>query len=356
MSETVLVLRKEETRGLLGMDEAIQLVEEAYRDYGHNRAKVIPRHRIHVPLDGFDTPTWFWLNVIPGAVPHHGVACVRLGARHYSYPRSAGKKRVLSAGNTGLVLLWDMQTCRMLGIVQDGVVSPLRVGATSGVAAKYLAREDAETLGVIGAGEQAHGQVQAIVTVRPSIRRVKVYSIRKESRERFARRIAEEFDVEVEPTDDAEACARGSDIVVTATTSADPVLSGAWLDEGAHVVGMMGTNDFDRRRDLDDLVAQRAGVIVVNSRDQVVQDLQPEILDAVRKGYVRWEMVNELAELCIGAFPGRIGDSQITFHSNNVGMGIQFAPICRRLIEIARQRGIGTELPADLFSTFESTT
>jgi alanine dehydrogenase len=249
------------------------------------------------------------------------------------------------------VLVWEMSTHRLLGIVQDGVVSPLRVGATAGVAAKYLVRKDAETLGMIGSGQQAMGMVAAFLTVRPSIKTIKVYSLREESRRRFAEKLRRLYDVRVEAVASAELCTRESDIVVTATTSADPVLKGAWVEEGAHVMGNTGANVFDRRRDIDDVVAQRADIIVVNSREQVTDDLQPEMYGALRKGYLTWDHINELGELCIGKIPGRLGKTQITYHSNNVGMGIQFAGICKRIIEVARERGVGTELPADLFET-----
>ena len=350
MADTVLVLKNEETRGLIGMQEAIDLTEEAYRDFGHELAEVIPRRRLHIPLADREDPTWFFFNVIPGALHRQGVAVVRLGARHTSFPTRGGKKRkAFPGGMTGLVMVWDMNTRKLIGIVQDEVISPLRVGSTTGVAAKYLVREDVETFGIIGSGQQAVGQATAILTIRPEIKTVKVYSLREERRQRFAEQIAKRFNVEARAVGSPEECVMDSDVVVSATTSADPTFKGAWLKEGAHVTGMMGTNKFDRRRDLDDEVARRADLIVVNSIEQVKQDLQPEILDPIRLGYITWEHVNELSELCTGRIPGRMGLSQITYHNNNVGMGIQFAAICKRIIDIARERGIGTELPGDLF-------
>ena len=144
MTDTVLVLRNEETRGLVPMAEAIRLIEEAYADLGHNRAQVLNRRRLHIPLDGHEVPTWFQLNVIPGAVPCHGVAAVRLNAHHTSFPFMGGERRKkYPGGMTGLVLVWDLNTRALLGIVQEEAISPLRVGATSGVAAKYLCRPDA---------------------------------------------------------------------------------------------------------------------------------------------------------------------------------------------------------------------
>jgi len=348
MADTVLVLKNDEATGLLGMPEAVRLIEEAYRDFGLNRAQVIPRHRLYIPEEGYDDPTWFWLNVIPGAVPCHGVAAIRLNAAHTSYPRAGSSTRQQIPGDfSGFVLVWDIASRELLGIVHDHAVSPLRVGATTGVAAKYLAREDSQVVGLLGSGKQAMAQIDAILAVRPGIRQVKVHSPTPENRRRFAERLAAERPVEAVAVDTAKDCIGGSDIVIAATNSSDPVIFGRWLSEGTHVISKVGASRFE----VDDEVVLRSEITVVNLREQIEIDQQADILAPLRKGYVSWDNIRELGELCIGRHRGRTSSSQITFHSNNVGMGIQFASVCKRVLEIARERGIGTELPSDLFMT-----
>jgi ornithine cyclodeaminase/alanine dehydrogenase-like protein (mu-crystallin family) len=354
MRDTVLVLRNEETRGLISMAETIQLLKEAYADLGHNRAQNIERHRLHLPLDN-DTnpdaaPTWFMFNVMGGATLCHNAAALRVNALHATFPILGGERRKdFTGGIAGFALVWDMNTRALLGIVQDDAISPLRVGATSGLAADYLCRRDAEVAGLIGAGKQAVGQITALLTVRPEIKEVKVYSIRPERRERMAAWISKRFNTRAYAVDSAERCVRGSDVIFTATTATDPMVKGEWLEEGAHICGMIGAPHFDSRRELDDEVGRRADIIIMNSVSQAKADLQAEVWDPIRKGYLTWDFVHDLSELCIGTFPGRMGNKQITWHSNNVGMGTQFASVCKRVIEIARERGVGTELPADLF-------
>ena len=352
MGETVLVLTTKEATGLLAMSEAIAVTEEAFRELGRNSAQVLPRRRLTLPLADSSEPRWFWMNVIAGAVPSQGVAALRVDAAQTAFPlASDGIRHVFRGHVSGFVLLWDLATRELLGIVHDHAVSALRVGATSAVAAQYLAPQNAETLGIIGAGKQAAAQVEALCTVRPSIRTIKVYSPNPASRERFAETVNQRLGIASSAVANPEQCVRGVQIVITATNASDPVLFGRWLEPGCHVIGIVSGSKFDRRREHDDEVIMRSDLVVVNSREQIELDEQPELISPLRKGYITWESIYELGELCIGKIQGRTAESQITTHNNNTGMGIQFAAICKRVLELGRARGIGTKLPTDLFIT-----
>lgn len=350
MDEDVLVLTNADMDGLLTMDECIEVTEQAYRELGQSAAQVIPRRRIHLPQPG-EERLWYWLNVIPGAVPGFDTCAIRIDSAQIRFREVAGVNRMEFPGDfAGFVLLFSIRDRALKGIVHDHYLSPLRVGSTTGVAAKYLARENSATLGIFGAGEQARAQVAALCAVRP-IKRVKVWSLRAENRSRFAAEVAREFGVDARPADSARDAVVGSDVVIAATNSGDPVFDGSWLEPGTHLVGMIGANRFDQRRELDDEAARRSDVIVVNLKEQIEIDQQPEIVSPLRKGLIRWEQIHELGELCIGKVAGRTTATQITQHNNNVGMGIQFAAVGDLVLKKARAQGRGTRLPLDLFMT-----
>jgi len=331
------------------MDEEIAAIEEAFRELGQGVAMNAPRARLRTPWK--EAGGQYYFNNIMGLVPGMKSMALRIDSSFSKEVEVGGAKRRVYPGDfVGLVFLFDMDSCELLAIMDDHVISAMRVGATSGVATKYLARSDAEVMGLLGSGEQAGTQVTAALAVR-RLKKIKVYSPTRANREKFALKMSEMCGVEVAPVASAEEAVRESDIVTAATNTVAPVVEGRWLKEGAHVNSIVGGDGYLPRRELDDETIKRAGLIVVGYKPQIFLDRQAEFADRLERGLLKPEDLHELGELLNGKCRGRKDEREITLFKNNTGMGIQFAATARKVYEKAREKGIGTELPLELFMT-----
>src|SRR6266508_5046270 len=345
----VLVLKNDQMENLLPMSEEIDAIEQAFRELGEGKAMNAPRARLRTPWK--EEGGQYYFNNIMGLVPGVKSMALRIDSSFSKEVLVAGSKRRVYPGDfIGLVMLFDMDTCEILALMDDHHISTMRVGATSAVASKYLARKDATVMGLLGSGEQAQTQLTAHAVGR-SLTRVKVYSPTKENRERFSREMSAETGIEVVSVPSADEAVRGSDIVSAATNTVDPVVEGRWLEAGTHLTSLVGGDGFLPRKELDDEAIRKADLIVVGYKPQIFIDKQAEFHDRIARGIVKPEDLHELGDLVNGKCRGREIDKEMTFFKNNTGMGIQFAATARKMYDKAREKGVGTELPLDLFMT-----
>jgi alanine dehydrogenase len=345
----VLVLKNDQMENLLPMSEEIDAIEQAFRELGEGKAMNAPRARLRTPWK--EEGGQYYFNNIMGLVPGVKSMALRIDSSFSKDVEVAGSKRRVYPGDyIGLVMLFDMDTCEILALMDDHFISTMRVAATSAVASKYLARQDAKVMGLLGSGEQAKTQVTAHLVVRP-LSKIKVYSPTKANREKFAREMSQETGVEIAPVSSAEEAVRGSDIVSAATNTVDPVIEGRWLEAGMHVTSLVGGDGYLPRKELDDEAIRRANLIIVGYKPQIFLDKQAEFYDRIERGIVKAEDLHELGEMLNGKCRGRKDDKEITFFKNNTGMGIQFAATARKMYEKAREKGVGAELPLELFMT-----
>jgi alanine dehydrogenase len=345
----VMVLKNEEMANLLPMAEEVEAIELAFRELGEGKAMIAPRARLRTPWK--EEGGQYYFNNIMGLVPGMKSMALRIDSSFSKEVQVAGAKRRVYPGDfIGLVLLFDMDTCEILAIMDDHYISTMRVGATSAVASKYLAREDAKVMALIGSGEQARTQVTAHLAVR-RLSKIKVFSPTKANREKFAREMSAETGVEIVPVASAEEAIRQSDIVTAATNTVDPVVQGKWVEAGMHLNSIVGGDGYLPRKELDDEAVAKSNLIIVGSRQQIFLDKQAEFHDRLERGIVKAEDLHELGELLTGKCRRRNDDREITFFKNNTGMGIQFAATARKMYEKAKEKGIGAELPLELFMT-----
>ena len=290
-------------RGAVPMAELLDAVEAAYRDVaaGRDRSPL----RSHVELsDGA-------LLLMPGVREGGAGASVKLVT---VMPRNA--ERGLPTIQA-LVVWFDAATGRPLALLDGAAVTAMRTGAASGVGSRLLARTDAETLTVIGAGGQAEWQIRAVLAARP-IRRVLVYARDAERREAFAARMADATGVEVAAAADPESAVREADIVCCATTSREPVFEAAWLRPGAHVNGIGAFNL--GMIELPPELFGIASVVAVDAREAALAEAG-DVVAGIERGFVGTEDLVEIGSVDRSWAAARDPSAITVFKS--VGLAIQ---------------------------------
>ena len=239
----------------------------------------------------------------------------------------------LSGGTPFVVVLFDTKKAQLAAVIEADKMGQLRTGAASGVAAKYLAKPEASTLGIIGCGWQAESQVACIREAVPTIERVVAYCRTEERLEKFCRKVkAEAAETHREPAE--------QDIVVTVTTSKDPVLRGEWLQPGA-LVCAVGANE-PKARELDNTVLERAVLVCCDSIEQSKLE-SGDLIEPVERGVLDWLEVHELHEVVAGEIPGRSSPEDIVLFKSN-GLAAWDVAIGAKAIELARKQKVGKKV------------
>jgi len=313
-----LLLREQHVTELLDIETAIAAVEEVLRDQAEGQATNRPRYRVAMPTSQ--------LHVMAAGDRRLGV----YGLKAYTASRK---------GARFLVLLYDSDSGDMLAMIEADRLGQMRTGAASGVATKYMARADADTVGIYGTGWQAESQLLAVCAVR-QIKSIKTYSRSREHREAFARKMTSLLRVEVTPAESPEETARGRSIIITATSAREPVLKGEWIEPGTHL-NIAGSN-FLSKSEVDVETIRRASVIAVDSIEQSKIEAG-DLMPAIERGVISWESVTELGRIVAGCDRGRTSDDDITLFKSN-GIALEDISTALRVYHLARERGVGEEI------------
>lgn len=304
------------------MADTLAAVEAVFKLQASGEATNEPRRRVRAQGSTLMT--------MSGAVSNFGEFKGLLGLKSYTVSRT---------GARFYVSLFDAVTGELLAFIEADKLGQMRTGAASGVATKYLAREDAKTVGVYGSGWQAASQLAAVCAVRP-IESVKVYSRKPENRERFCQQMAAELGLaNIQPVETPEAAA-DTDIIITITSSREPVVLGDWLKPGVHINAAGGNSIL--RREVDDKAVQLANFIAVDSLDQAKIE-SGEFVTAVEKGLLTWERVKELRSVVSGQMRGREHSEQITLFKS-LGIAIEDVAAAAVVYQKAKEQQAGREL------------
>lgn len=315
----VLYLTEDDVRGLLTMDLALGAVEAAFRKISLDEAVNVPRQRCQTDHA--------MLHILPAAAK----TLHALGFKAYTTAKPGAKFHVF---------LYDPKAGGLTAILEADYLGQVRTGAASGVATKKLARPDSTTVGLYGTGKQARTQLEAVCRVLP-IHRVHVYGRDEARRQAFAADMATVCGVEVVPVSRPEQAARDCDIIITATSSREPVLHGEWVAEGAHL-NIIGSN-FLAKSEVDVDVFRKATLVTVDSKDQARMEAG-DFIAGLREGVLNWATIHDFPHVLVGRYPGRRTPKDVTVFKS-LGLGIEDIAVGVRLVEQARANGVGRELP-----------
>ena len=303
--------------------DLLDAVEAAYRDVAAGRVR--SPLRTHVAVEGGD------LLLMPGLRAGGAGTSVKLVTITPANPER-------NLPTLHAIVVWiDAATGAPLALLDGGTLTAMRTGAASGVATRLLARPDAGTLGIFGAGGQAEWQVRAVAAARP-IRRVLVHARTPAAREAFAARMRAETGLEVVAVADPREAVAEADVVCCATTSSEPVFDAAWVRPGTHVNGI-GAFRLGMVEMPPELFA-RASLVAVDARDAAAAEAG-DVMAAVERGLIGLDDLVEIGSVDRGWSAARDGEAITTFKS--VGLAIQ--DVAAAELVVARVLGEGSRLP-----------
>ncbi len=359
----MLLLTNRDVEQLLDMKTCLEALEVGYQDMVRNDATYRPRSGVIVASasssDEFPD-AHFLFGSMEGACRSIGVFAIRMKS-DITYTQNGRRQKYCVEPGTycGLVMLFSVLNGEPLAIIQDGYIQHMRVGGCAGLGAKYLARLDASVVGILGSGGMARTYLRAFSLVR-QIRKVKVYSTTPANREAYAAEMNQRFGIPVEPLDNPEAVVRGSDIVATCTDAVGHIVRDpSWIENGMHLTNntagewapaVLERCDVRVRLGWASVQSPEPGTTRVGGESVYVAG-QPEELALLSKGRPElpegvgsWPL---LTDILAGRAKGRTGPEQVTFFDNHGSQGLQFASVGGRVYQMAKEAGIGREIPTE---------
>lgn len=360
-----LVLSNSQISGILTMQDCIEILEEALIELAEGRGANRRRSDICTPTDYADGGIYV-LKSMDGVIPKLGIGAIRINSDIVTFPcinGSVRKVKVPAAPNQryiGLVLLFSTTTGEPLAIFPDGLVQPMRVGATSALGAKCLARQHVDTVALLGTGSQARSQARAIVCVR-DVRQIHCYSPNPKHREAFAEEMSTVIATEIKPVDSAEQAVAGADIVLCATNSSAPVLKRDWIKRGVHLSAIQPSeisSEVVKEADVVATLMQDCDPLYITTHGLRAPD-EPGAGQQNLAQEVGWSDLTTLPQLLLdrkggrNSALGRASDDQVTCFLNPMGVGCQFAAIGALIYQRAKEKGCGHHLSTDWFTETE---
>jgi len=323
---SMLILTHSEVQRLLIMEEGIPVMAKAL--------EALARGHVHNPLRHIVRP--------PEAAGLMGLMPVYQGGDHSVYGLKAvcvfpqNPARGLDAHQGG-VMLFSGLTGELLALMNASAITAIRTAAVSAVATNLLARPDAGDLAILGAGVQARTHLQAMTHVR-SLRRCRVASRQLGNAQKFAEEMRGRFTFPIEAMPTVEAAVRGADLIVTVTSSREPILHREWISRGAHL-NVVGAS-LPMAREVDSATMAAANLFV-DRRESTVNEAG-DYLIPLREGAIGPDRIRaEIGELLLGTKPGRTSPDEITLFKS-LGLAVEDLAAARYLYQKAQEVEVGT--------------
>jgi len=361
----MLILNNADVEKVLTMEATIAALEESYLALAAGEAVCRPRIDIRIPTSD-PAKNYQWGTMEGGSTG--GYFAIRMKSdviyeTRYNGALTQEKYCVRPGLYCGLVLLTSIENGEPLAFLNDGELQHMRVGGDGAIGVKYMANPDAEVVGMLGSGGMARVHMQAFTAVR-KIRKLQVYSPTRENCERFGREMAARHAIEVRVCERPEDIYKGAHIVAGLTDSAVPVLDGSRLEKGTHIINIGGSGMPDAASlERVDVYLRFGDAPAPASRpDLRLEDehLGWEARPAQRKhgdgrrgrdahGVLLPKKRVTLADLVHGKAAGRTAAGQITYSERGNLQGAQFFAVAGKVYELAKQAGLGREIPTDWF-------
>jgi len=315
-----LFLSEADVRSVLTMPLAMEAVEGCFRRLAERMAQTQPRRRLHFAEKSF----------------LHYMAASDAGAGYLGMKLYTTSPK----GARFLIPLYRTEIGELVAMIEGDYLGQMRTGAASGVATKFMAREDVRALGIIGTGLQARTQMEAVVLAR-KFETIRAFGRDKARRERFASEMSEKLGVSVIPVDSAKTAVAGADVLITITNTIKPVVDGKWIAPGMHI-NAAGSN-FAQKAELDAKSVLWCDVIAVDSIEQAKMEAG-DLIQAFEGDESRWDSVSEISQIVAAKADGRKDAEEITLFKS-IGIAEEDVATAARVYQLAREKGIGREVP-----------
>jgi len=357
-----LFLNNDDVKSVLTMEITIKALEEAYVQMIKGEAVCRPRIDLQIPTAD-PLKTYRWGTMEGGSAK--GYFAIRMKsdiAYESQYDGSSTLEKYCMSPGTfcGLIFLFRVDNGEPLALLNDGFLQHMRVGADSALGVRYMANENAEVVGMFGSGGMARTHVESFRLVR-TIKKIKVYSPTKENRETYAREMQEQYGIEAIPVDNPEEVYKGVDILCSCTDANVPVIRGRHVEKGTHITSIGGRPDRETFKKIDRFL-RLGNATPPRGQSEAIMDefftyVTPQMKNEIKMehkhagGVIREITENKviyLKDILQGA-KGRRSPNDITYSERGNIQGAQFYSVSARAYELAKQKGLGREIPTEWF-------